>query len=82
MIGQDFTEFIFKEIPNKDFIIDQLISSDSNGYGVIAGRTGLGKTNMGLNLGFCLSLGKPFFGLATKKSRVIYLGFEGGESNL
>lgn len=73
--------FISSSNPKKDYIIDQLISLGS-GYGLVAGRTGLGKTNMLLNLGFQLALGLPFFGLPIKKSRVGYFTFEGDEDNL
>ena len=62
---EDIMDFISKKRPQRDYIIDQLISSGS-GYGLAAGRTGLGKTNMLLNLGFWLALGLPFFGLPTK----------------
>lgn len=78
---EDIVDFILDSPQQRDYVIDQLISSDS-GYGLIGGRTGLGKTNLLLNLGACLSLGLPFFGLPTKKSRVAYLGFEGGDDNL
>ena len=78
---ENILEFITKSSTEKDYIIDQLIRKDS-GYGIIAGRTGLGKTNMLLNLSMWLAMGEPFFELNTKKSRVLYLGFEGGRENL
>lgn len=78
---QSFKEFILSSPPQRDYLIDQLIGSDS-GYGIIAGRTGLGKTNLILNLGYWLALGEPFFGLSTKRSKVCYLPFEGSDENL
>jgi hypothetical protein len=78
---EDVMEFIASQTPNKDYVIDQLISLGS-GYGLAVGRTSLGKTNLLLNLGFHLALGIPFLGMPTKKSRVGYFGFEGDEDNL
>ena len=77
----DFFDFLSKPHNPKKYIIDQLISTDS-GFGLVAGRTGLGKTNLLLNLSCMLSTGSDFFGLATKKCRVGYFTFEGGEDNL
>ena len=78
---KDIMDFMEHDSTKTEYIIDQLIRSDS-GYGVCAGRTGLGKTNMMLNLSFWLALGKRFFNLKLIKSRVCYFAFEGGEDNL
>lgn len=78
---QDILDFINAPDKKHDYLIDQLISADS-GYGIVCGRTGWGKTNLLLNLGAKLAVGEPFLNLQTKRQRVLYLGFEGGEGNL
>lgn len=78
---ESLMKFIVKDSTQEEYTIDQLLREGS-GYGIIAGRTGLGKTNILLNLSMWLAMGEPFFGLNTKKSRVLYLGFEGAKQNL
>jgi len=78
---QNIVEFIVSSSQQREYVIDQLISKDS-GYGIIAARTGLGKTNLTLNLALCLANGMDFLGLTTKRSKVAYFAFEGGEDNL
>jgi hypothetical protein len=78
---QDILEFVTSQQDKKNYIINQLFSTDSS-YGIIAGRTGLGKTNMMLNLAFWLGKGEPFFKLQVQKRKVLYRAFEGGEENL
>ena len=78
---KDIMEFLGEKRQERAYTIDQLFSQGS-GYGLLAGRTGLGKTNMLLNLGFWLATGTPFFDLATKKCKVGYFTFEGSEDNL
>lgn len=78
---KDILDFMEHDSSKTEYIIEQLIRPDS-GYGIIAARTGLGKTNMILNLSFWLALGKTFFSLNLRKSKVCYFAFEGGEDNL
>ena len=78
---KDIMDFLGEKRQERAYTIDQLFSQGS-GYGLIAGRTGLGKTNLLLNLGFRLALGLHFFGLAIKKCKVGYFAFEGSEDNL
>lgn len=58
-------------------IIEGLLPDDGGGLMLIAGRTGIGKTNLALQLGFCLATGTPFLGFPCQKVVVGYLGFEG-----
>lgn len=77
---KDVQEFLDEKIPYREFTIDRVISND--GYGVVAGKTGIGKTNFLLNMAFSISMGTPFLFLKTTKRKVLYLSFEGGEDNL
>ena len=78
---QDILDFLKNDYSQKkDYIIDQLISHD--GYGIIAGRTGLGKTNLLLNLSIWLAKGYLFFIYPLKRLKVGYFAFEGGEANI
>lgn len=63
-------------------IIQDLLSDQPGGYGIIAGRTGIGKTNLAIHLGYCLSTGDEFFKLKCKKVGVAYLAVEGDYQNL
>ncbi len=58
------------------------ILPDSTDYMLMAGRGGIGKTNLGLHAAFCLSTGTDYFGFACKKVKVGYLGFEGSEKKM
>ena len=58
-----------------DLIQDVL--PDGNELMLLAGRTGIGKTNLVLQLAYCLATGTPFFGLKCAKVVVGYIGFEG-----
>lgn len=62
--------------PHITDLIEELLS-DGNELMLLAGRTGIGKTNLVLHLAFCLATGTPFFGLECKETIVGYLGFEG-----
>ena len=75
---KELLEFMERDFSETEYIIEQLMRPDS-GYGIIAGRTGLGKTNLMLNLSFWLALGKPFFGLNVRESKVCYFAFEGAK---
>ncbi|MGA2504298.1 MAG: AAA family ATPase [Anaerolineales bacterium] len=63
-------------------IIEDLLPAEPGSYGIIAGRTGIGKTNLILHLGHCLATGSPFFGIRCEKVKVAILAFEGDPHNL
>ena len=68
-----------KQVPQ---IIQDLLPDEKGGYGVIAGRTGIGKTNLILHLAHCLATGTPFFGSECQKISVAVAAFEGDPYNL
>lgn len=80
-MAKELLDFMECDTSKTEYIVEQLMRPDS-GYGIIAARTGLGKTNLMLNLSFWLALGNPFFKLDVRKSKVCYFAFEGGEDNL
>jgi len=58
------------------------ILPDSTDYMLIAGRTGIGKSILALQLAFCMATGTPFLGFPCKRVKVGYLSFEGSEQKL
>jgi hypothetical protein len=64
------------------FLIEELLPNSNSAYGVIAGRTGRGKTALMLHLACCFATGTPFYGLAIERVPVGYLGFEGNKVNI
>lgn len=64
------------------FYIDELLPNSENDFGVIAGRLGLGKTNLSLELAICLATGDPFFGLDVEQIPVLFLHLEGNPVNI
>ncbi len=78
---EDWAEDIASRKP-RPHVIQDLLPSKRGEYMAIAGRTGIGKTNLALHLGFCLATGTPFFGLECRKMRVAFLEFEGDEANI
>ena len=63
--------------PRTPDLIEELLAADGIELMLLAGRTGIGKTNLVLHLAFCLATGRPFFGVECQKTVVGYLGFEG-----
>jgi len=63
-------------------IIQDLLPDEQGSYGVIAGRTGIGKTNLVLHLALCLATGTDFFGLECQELNVAVVAFEGDPKNL
>ena len=63
-------------------LIQDILPVQRGEYLAMAGRTGIGKTNIALHLGFCLATGTPFFGLECRKVKVALLAFEGDARNL
>jgi hypothetical protein len=68
--------------PPADDLIQDLLPDSSSAYMLIVGRPGIGKTNLALNLIFCLASGTPFFSHKTKTCRVGYLSFEGSDRKI
>jgi RecA-family ATPase len=70
---------LVRNMPKRDNLIEDLLVDALNPheYMLIAGRTGIGKTNLALHLAYCLATGTPFFGLKCKRTTVGYIGFEG-----
>jgi RecA-family ATPase len=66
----------FGSMPSKLDLIDEILP-DSYDFMILAGRTGIGKTNLALQLAYCLATGTPFFGFKCQQVVVGYLGFEG-----
>lgn len=63
-------------------LIQDILPAASTEYMMIVGRSGLGKTNLVLDLAFCLATGKPWFSHKTQQSKVGYLAFEGPRQRL
>lgn len=74
-------EDLAKEPPSDDIIKD-LLPNSTTAYMLICGRAGIGKTNLALDLGFCIATGTKFFSLPTKQKTVGYLSFEGGKRQI
>lgn len=67
--------------PGKD-IVEGILPDAPGEYMMVAGRGGIGKTNLVMYLAFCIATGQLFYGLNVQQSKVGYLAFEGGESQL
>jgi len=63
-------------------VIRDILPTRRGEYMAIAGRTGIGKTNLALHLAFCLATGTSFFGHECLKVKVAFLAFEGDEANI
>ena len=70
-----------KARPRVDELIQGLVPAKT-GLILLGGRTGLGKTNLALQLACCVATGEPFLGHKTRKAEVGYLGFEGTHSQM
>ncbi|MFC2068256.1 AAA family ATPase [Chloroflexota bacterium] len=83
---KEYTEFImdaYEQQANRPrFIINQLMPNSSADFGVIAGRWWLGKTNICLEMIFCLATGDPFFGFQVDPVPVVFLDFDGNHVNV
>jgi hypothetical protein len=62
-------------------LVEELIPQEPT-YSLIAGKTGIGKTVLSLNLAFSLATGTPFYGLKVKQTVVGYLAFEGTKGKM
>lgn len=62
---------------SSDDLIQDLLPHSNSAYLVLAGRSGIGKTFLLLNILYCLASGTPFLNHKTKKCKVGYISFEG-----
>ena len=62
-------------------LVENILPHKAGEYCIIAGRTGIGKTAMALNLAFCLARGTPFLKFGCQKCVVGILALEGDERN-
>lgn len=67
--------------PKVPDLVEELISVQS-GFVLLGGRTGIGKTNLVLQLAFSVATGAGFLGLHTRQADVGYLGFEGAPAKM
>ena len=72
---------IASQPPSDDLIQDMLPNSPS-AYGLLAGRSGIGKTFLILQMACCVASGTPFLNRKTKKCKTGLLTLEGAESKL
>ena len=68
--------------PEANDLIQDLLPDSSSAYMLICGRSGIGKTFLGLNLLFCLAAGVPFLSHKTKQCEVGYLSMEGSDRKI
>ena len=69
-----------RDEPRPEDLIEGILSTSS--FLLLAGRPGIGKTNMALQIGLSLATGTPFLGFKTTEVRTAYLGFEGSKDKL
>lgn len=73
---QDMRDAIANE-PEADDLIQDLLPDSNSAYSLIAGRSGIGKTFLLLNVLYCLASGTPFMSRKAKKCKVGYISLEG-----
>lgn len=78
---EDWAEDIAKRKPRRH-VIEDILPAKKGEYIAIAGRTGIGKTNLALHIAFSLATGTPFFGRECRRCKVAFLAFEGDEANI
>jgi hypothetical protein len=61
--------------PEPAWSVDGLIPE--TGFTLLIGRNQVGKTFLGVDLACHISLGRPWFGRATRQTRVVYIDLEG-----
>lgn len=71
-----------KQRKSAPHIVEGILPNEPGEYSLLAGRPGLGKTNLGLQMAFCIATGNDFLGFKCQKARVCYIGFEGTKANL
>ena len=78
---QDMRDEIANE-PEADDLIQDLLPDSNSAYMLTAGRSGIGKTFLLLNILYCLASGTPFMSRKTKKCKVGYLSLEGDRKKI
>lgn len=68
--------------PQEDDLIKDLLPDSKSAYMLICGRSGIGKTFIGLDILYCLASGLPFLSRKTKQCKVGYLSMEGSETKI
>lgn len=68
--------------PPEPAYIENIQPQQPGEYSIIAGKTGIGKTNLALQLGFCCSTGMPFHVYRCNKAVVGFLSLEGDDQNM
>jgi hypothetical protein len=76
-VVQTHNQLMNKELPPIKFLIPQLLVRP--GLGVIGGKKKTGKSYLVGDLAIAVSQGKPFLGLDTVKTKVVYFALEDGE---
>lgn len=77
---EEWGEIVENEKSYPSFI-DQILPAEPGEGILVAGRTGIGKTNLCMYMAYCLASGKPFYGFKCEKTCVAYFAFEGGKTN-
>lgn len=75
-------EWVNLEIKSQPAIIDQILPAQPGQYMLIAGRTGIGKSILMLNLLYSIGTGAEFLGFECKETRAGLLVMEGDRENL
>jgi len=78
---KEYIEMIKKRKPGAD-IVEQILPDEPGAYIILAGRTGLKKTMLCMNLAYSIATGTPFLGLKCRKTSVFYFALEGNDKNL
>ena len=68
--------------PRINAIIEHLLPAQAGEYMILAGRTGIGKTNLALTLAYHIASGRAWEKFSVSQSRCLYLALEGDEGNL
>jgi RecA-family ATPase len=83
-MGLDSAEAWVRRVREKPVTIDLvegLLPAEPS-ISLLSAATGEGKTNLALQLAFCVATGTDFLNSKTKKARVGYIGVEGTETNM
>lgn len=68
--------------PKLEHLIQDIQPDAPGEYSIIGGRTGIGKTNLQMQIALSLATGTPFLGRRCEPVEVAMLAFEGPEQNL
>lgn len=79
--GEEYFDIVRNREPSPAYI-ENIQPQEPGEYSIIAGKTGIGKTNLALKLAFCCSTGSPFFTYACDKTVTGFLSMEGDDRNM